>query len=95
MSIIITDDCTSCAACEPECPNEAIREGEDIFIINPDLCTECVGFDNEPQCAAVCPVDCCVNDPNMVENEKILIERAIKLHPDEDFSGDYPSRYKK
>ena len=91
MALRITDECTSCDACVPECPNEAITEGDDIFIINPDLCTECVGFHGVPQCADVCPVDCCIEDEERVESKEILLERAKKIHPDNDFSGDLPS----
>jgi ferredoxin len=94
MSLKITDECTSCAVCEPECPNEAITEGEDIFHIDPELCTECVGFYNEPQCAAVCPVECCINDPDYKEDDATLLARARSLHPDTDIAEDYPSRYK-
>jgi len=94
MSLKITDECTSCAVCEPECPNEAISEGDDLFVINPELCTECVGFYDEPQCAAVCPVECCVDDPDHKEDDKTLLARARRLHPDEDIPDDYPSRYK-
>jgi ferredoxin len=68
--------------CEPECPNEAISEGEETFVIDPQLCTECVGFHEAEQCAAVCPVDCCVPDPNNVEDESVLFERAGRIHPD-------------
>ena len=64
MAYMITEECISCGACEPECPNEAISEGEEIYVIDPDKCTECVGFFDEAQCAAVCPVDCCVPDPD-------------------------------
>ena len=56
MAYLITDECISCGACEPECPNEAISEGESIYIINPDRCTECVGAYESSRCAAVCPV---------------------------------------
>ena len=94
MSLKITDECTNCAACEPECPNEAITEGDDIFIINPDLCTECVAFHDEPQCAAVCPVDCCIDDPDFKEDEATLLDKAKKIHPDEEILDNYPSRYK-
>lgn len=94
MSLKITDECTSCAVCEPECPNEAISEGDDLFIINPELCTECVGFYDEPQCAAVCPVECCVDDPDYKEDDETLIARARRLHPEEEIPDDYPSRYK-
>ena len=60
MAYMITDECIACDACLPECPNDAISEGDPIYVINPDLCTECEGFHDEPQCVAVCPVDCCV-----------------------------------
>lgn len=94
MALKITDECTSCDACVSECPNEAISEGADYHVINPDLCTECVGFHDTPQCAEVCPVDCCVDDENHKESQEELLEKAKKLHPDEDISEDSPSRYK-
>ena len=95
MATKITEECINCGACEPECPNEAIREGDDIYIIDPALCTECVGFHDEEACAAVCPVDCCVPDPERAETEAALLERAKKLHPDKDFGTSFPSRFKK
>ena len=64
MAYMITDECILCGACEPECPNEAITEGEEIYVINHELCKECVGDYDEPQCALVCPVDCCLPDPD-------------------------------
>ena len=94
MAIIITDECINCGACEPECPNDAITEGEDIYLIDTSLCTECVGFFDEEQCQAVCPVDCCIPDEDNPESEETLIERGKKLHPDKDFSGDIPSRHR-
>lgn len=60
MSLLITDDCINCDMCVPECPNEAIAMGDDIYLIDPDLCTECEGFYDEPQCIPVCPVDCII-----------------------------------
>ena len=51
----------------------------DNFYIVPDKCTECVGFHDEPQCAAVCPVDCCVPDPNRVEDKETLLKRKENL----------------
>jgi len=57
MALMITDECISCGICISECPNDAISEGDLIYVINPDQCTECVGFFDEPQCAAVCPVE--------------------------------------
>ena len=76
MATMITDECINCGACEPECPNNAISQGETIFVIDPQLCTECVGFHDFEACAAVCPVDCCVTDPNNIETEEALIARA-------------------
>jgi ferredoxin len=58
MAYKINEDCINCAACEPECPVQAITEGDDIFIIDPDKCVECEGHYDEPQCISVCPVDC-------------------------------------
>jgi len=58
MSLKITDECINCDVCEPECPNDAIYQGEEIYEIDPSRCTECVGHFDEPQCQQVCPVDC-------------------------------------
>lgn len=82
MATMITEECINCGVCEPECPNEAISEGEETFVIDPKLCTECVGFHETEQCAEVCPVDCCVPDPNNGESEDALFERAKQVHPD-------------
>jgi len=89
------NECIDCGACEPECPNEAISEGEDIYVIDPKLCTECVGFHDHEACQAVCPVECCLPDPNHVETEDALITRAKSLHPDKEFGEPYPSRFRK
>ncbi|MAE70397.1 MAG: 4Fe-4S ferredoxin [Gemmatimonadetes bacterium] len=85
MATYITDDCISCGACEPECPNEAISEADDIYVIDASLCTECIGFHDEEACQANCPVDCCIPDPNKIETEAELFERAKEIHPDEGF----------
>jgi ferredoxin len=53
---------------------------DEYYYIVPDKCTECVGFHEEPQCAAVCPVDCCVPDPDRVETEELLLTRKARLH---------------
>lgn len=105
MSIMITEECINCGACEPECPNNAIYEGgndwefkgqtygegaaapsgaegfysNDFFYIVPDKCTECKGFHDEPQCIDVCPVDCCIPDPNHVEDEAALLAKKEAL----------------
>lgn len=83
MATYITQDCINCGACEPECPNEAISEGPDIYVIDPELCTECVGFYDHEACQAVCPVECCLPDPDRPESEETLILRALQLHPDD------------
>ena len=85
MSTYITEECINCGACEPECPNEAISEGEDIYVIDANLCTECVGFHDYEACQAVCPVECCLPNPNNVETEQALYDRAVKLHQDKSF----------
>ena len=63
MSLMITDDCINCDVCEPECPNEAIYMGPEIYEIDPNKCTECVGHFEEPQCQQVCPVACIPFNP--------------------------------
>ncbi len=100
MATIITEECINCGACEPECPNGAITQGEDIYLINPDLCTECVGFHDEEACAAVCPVDCCVPDPARPETEEQNYAKLAKIHADKTFPAlaDLPanlSRFRK
>ena len=85
MATHITEECINCGACEPECPNEAISEGEDTYVIDPNLCTECVGFHDYEACQAVCPVECCIPDPERRETEDVLLARAQKLHPETTF----------
>lgn len=82
MATLITEECINCGVCVPECPNDAISEGTETFQIDPALCTECVGFHVAEQCAAVCPVDCCVPDSGNRESEETLFERAKRLHPE-------------
>ena len=85
MATHITEECINCGACEPECPNEAISEGDDTYVIDPNLCTECVGFHDYEACQAVCPVECCIPDPERRESEETLLDRARKLHPETNF----------
>jgi ferredoxin len=77
MSLIITDDCINCDVCEPECPNSAISQGEEIYVIDPNLCTECVGHYDEPQCQQVCPVDCIPLDEANVESKDELMQKYL------------------
>jgi ferredoxin len=64
MAYKITEECISCGACEDECPNQAIREGENIYVIDAARCTECVGAHEISKCKEICPVDACVPDAN-------------------------------
>ena len=79
---IVLENCTGCSACEPECPNAAIAQtGDGLYQIDPDLCTECVGFFDEAQCTAVCPIDrTCIPDPSRVEDREVLMARKVALH---------------
>lgn len=79
MALIITDECINCDVCEPLCPNTAIYQGESIYEIRPDHCTECVGHFSEPQCITVCPVDCIIKDPQHPETQDELLEKYKKL----------------
>ena len=79
MALYITDECINCDVCEPECPNEAISPGDEIYEIDPDLCTECVGHYETSQCVEVCPVDCIPQDPNHVETKEELMEKYKRL----------------
>jgi len=63
MAFKITEECISCGACESECPVQAISEGEDIYVIDPNKCVECVGHFDTQQCYEVCPVQAPVADP--------------------------------
>jgi ferredoxin len=63
--LIVAKNCTSCSACEPECPNDAISEQGSSFVIDAAKCTECIGFHDEPQCVAACPIDrTCIINPD-------------------------------
>ena len=72
MALLITDECINCDVCEPECPNDAISQGPEIYEISPNKCTECVGHFDTPQCAVVCPVECIEVNPDVVETEDQL-----------------------
>ena len=79
MSLFITDECINCDVCEPECPNDAIYQGEEMYEINPSLCTQCVGHYDEPQCQQVCPVDCILVDEEHPETPQQLQEKYERL----------------
>lgn len=82
MALMITDECINCDVCEPECPNGAIYQGVEIYVIEPSKCTECVGHYDEPQCQQVCPVDCIPLDPDNVESDDELMEKYERLMAD-------------
>lgn len=79
MALMITDECVNCDVCEPECPNDAISQGEEIYVVDPKLCTECVGHFDTSQCVDVCPVDCIPNDPSHVESKAQLHQKYLSL----------------
>lgn len=97
MAIKITDECINCGACEDECPNQAIREDKDHEkrVVDPDRCTECVGYFDHTACQEICPSECCKPDPDRPETEAALIDRARKLWPQKNFGDAYPSRFRK
>ena len=81
MAYKITDECISCGACEPECKNEAIIEGDEFYEIDPAKCTECVGWFEAPKCVEICPVDCCIPDPDHEESREQSLEKWKALFP--------------
>ena len=79
MALKITAECINCDVCEPGCPNQAIFEGELIYQILSDRCTECVGHFDTPQCVEVCPVDCIPKDPDYPEDRGALMNKYLSL----------------
>ena len=100
MATHITQDCINWGACEPELPESSHQRGEAAYRIDPEMCTECVGFYDHEACQSVCPVECCVPDPNRREDETAPVVRALRLHPDDQelknrVAGDaFPSRFR-
>jgi ferredoxin len=81
MAMLITTDCISCGACEPDCPNEAITAGDAIYLIDTDKCTECVGAFDAPKCVELCPVEnCIIVDPDHTETREELEAKYARLH---------------
>ena len=79
MALMITDACINCDVCEPECPNNAISAGEEIYVIDPARCTECVGHHDQPRCVELCPVDCIPKDPAHAESQAELEAKYRRL----------------
>lgn len=82
MALKIDLACINCDVCEPACPNKAITQGEEIYVIDPMLCTECVGHYGEPQCVMVCPVECIDPDPAHAETQAELLLKSKRLQED-------------
>lgn len=79
MALSITHQCINCDMCLPECPNTAIFEGDKIYEIDVERCTECVGFYDHPTCIAVCPIDCIIPDPKHIETPEQLLKKFKTL----------------
>lgn len=79
MALKITDQCINCDVCEPVCPNQAIYPGAEVYEIDPELCTECVGHFDTPQCVDICPVDCIPKDPQHPETVEQLMAKYRRL----------------
>jgi ferredoxin len=79
MALRITDECINCDLCEPECPNGAIAQGEEVYVIDPHRCTECVGHYATPRCREACPVDCIPLDPAFAETREALFSKYLRL----------------
>jgi len=82
MSYKIPEECIFCGTCAEECPNEAIYEGDTQFLIDPEKCTECVGFFESPRCAGACPLELPIPDPDHQETKDQLLQKWERLHPD-------------
>ena len=80
MALKILDSCINCDMCDPECPNQAISLGTEVYEINPDLCTECMGHYDNPTCVSVCPIDCIIVDPDRVETETQLADKFVSIY---------------
>jgi ferredoxin len=91
MALLITNECINCDVCEPECPNDAIYMGQEIYEINPAKCTECVGHFDEPQCVQLCPVNCIPVNPHWVESQASLWQKYQRLQDETTLAVPVPS----
>jgi len=82
LAVRITEECIFCGSCEPTCPNDAISPGDEYYVVDPDRCTECLGFYEEQQCIGVCPTDAIVPDEEHAESRDDLLEKYRAIHPD-------------
>jgi len=79
MALMIGTECMSCGLCIEECPNDAILDSNPIYVIDPDLCTECVGVFDEPQCVRVCPMEVIIPNPDYAESQEQLLEKERRI----------------
>lgn len=81
MALLITHRCINCDMCQPECPNEAIILGDEIYEIKSDRCTECIGHYDTPTCQKVCPINQAILlDPAHRESQEQLWDKFVLLH---------------
>ena len=81
MALMITKECIVCGACEPECPNDAISPGDAFYEIEPELCTECVVYFDEPRCKSVCPIDeAVILNPEFPETKGELMKKQLLIN---------------
>jgi ferredoxin len=81
MAMTILETCINCGSCEPECPNKAISQGDPVFVVAHERCTECVGAFESPRCVELCPIaECIVVDPAFTETKEVLQARYQQLH---------------
>ena len=81
MAMTITSDCINCGACDADCPNTAISEGDPVYLIDWEKCTECVGHSDKQTCIEVCPVEGAITpDPAHVESREVLQAKYAKMH---------------
>jgi ferredoxin len=95
VTLYITEECINCGACDETCPTAAISEDTELSIrvIDPERCTECVGFYDRSMCQVECPVECCLPDPQSRQDEATLLAKAKTLFPDYDFASPPPSHF--
>lgn len=84
MPLLINEECIACDACREECPVDAIEEGDPIYIIDPERCTECITIFDEPACIPVCPTDCIVFDKENSETQAELLFKHKQIMAEEE-----------
>jgi ferredoxin len=81
MAMRIDESCINCGNCEPSCPNTAISAGDNVYVVDHEKCTECVGAFEKPQCVDVCPIEGCITvDPAYTESQEVLLAKYQSLH---------------